>query len=204
MQQQQPQQGIVQNYPSVPSAARNAQAPKTIYAATQYGHPVVKGDTLYNISKRYGVTLQSLKQVNGLSGDVISLGQTLAIPGAVANQVPAGYQYQQQQPVYIQQQPTQPVYIQQQQQRNVQQPAYNPQTGYTQTVTTNASGTQFIRSVQAVPPTGVYAVLPKDTIYSIAKFACVRPDEVSRINGITNAATLQPGQKLTMPPGHCL
>ncbi len=223
--QQQVQPRTVQNfqvqnpnavtYAAMPNVMGPASAgtPGTQFVAAQYGHAVIKGDTLYNISKRYGVKLNALKQANGLTGDIISIGQTLVIPGAMATQVPVTYQYQvpaPQQPTQIYQrtQTSPQLYIQQpqpaQQRTSVQQQTYNPVTGYTRTIATTPSGTSFIRSVQAVPPSGLYAVLPKDTLYSIAKFACVRPEEVARINGISNAATLQPGQKLTMPAGHCL
>lgn len=42
-------------------------------------HIVQKGDTLYNISKRYGCTVEELQRWNGLDGNNISLGQTLKI-----------------------------------------------------------------------------------------------------------------------------
>lgn len=43
-------------------------------------HTVSKGDTLYNISKRYDITVAQLQDANGLSDTNIALGQTLAIP----------------------------------------------------------------------------------------------------------------------------
>lgn len=46
-------------------------------------HTVAKGDTLYNISKRYDITVAQLQDANGLSDASIKLGQTLAIPTAV-------------------------------------------------------------------------------------------------------------------------
>ena len=42
-------------------------------------HIVQKGDTLYNISKRYGCTVEELQRWIGLDGNNISLGQTLKI-----------------------------------------------------------------------------------------------------------------------------
>jgi flagellum-specific peptidoglycan hydrolase FlgJ len=42
-------------------------------------HAVIKGDTLYNISKRYGLTVDDLKQYNNMSSNDISLGQMLFI-----------------------------------------------------------------------------------------------------------------------------
>lgn len=43
---------------------------------------IVAGDTLSEIAERYGVTVASIKQSNGLGRDVIFVGQTLVIPEA--------------------------------------------------------------------------------------------------------------------------
>ncbi len=43
-------------------------------------HTVVKGDTLYNISKRYGTTVSAIQRANGINGDLIRLGERLVIP----------------------------------------------------------------------------------------------------------------------------
>ena len=42
-------------------------------------HVVEKGETLYSISKKYQTTVQNLQQLNGLSDNAISIGQTLLI-----------------------------------------------------------------------------------------------------------------------------
>lgn len=42
-------------------------------------HIVIKGDTLYNISKRYGLTVEELKKINELGSSDISIGQALSI-----------------------------------------------------------------------------------------------------------------------------
>jgi LysM repeat protein len=42
-------------------------------------HTVGKGDTLYNISKRYGLTVQRLKSLNKMQSDTIHLGQQLKV-----------------------------------------------------------------------------------------------------------------------------
>lgn len=42
-------------------------------------HLVVKGDTLYSISRKYGVTVQELKKANGLNSNTISVGQSLLL-----------------------------------------------------------------------------------------------------------------------------
>lgn len=46
-------------------------------------HIVRSGDTLWDISRRYGVSVRSLQQANGLrSRSILKLGQRLTIPGA--------------------------------------------------------------------------------------------------------------------------
>jgi LysM repeat protein len=47
--------------------------------AEQKFHIVDKGDTLYNISKRYGITVAKIKELNQLASDNITLGQKLII-----------------------------------------------------------------------------------------------------------------------------
>lgn len=42
-------------------------------------HTVTKGDTLFNLSRRYGITIASLKAMNGLTTDSIQIGQRLRI-----------------------------------------------------------------------------------------------------------------------------
>lgn len=40
-------------------------------------HEVKKGDTLYNIARRYNITVETLKEYNGLTENTISIGQEL-------------------------------------------------------------------------------------------------------------------------------
>ncbi len=43
-------------------------------------HKVIKGDTLYSISKRYNVTVKKLQDINGLEGTALQIGQVLQLP----------------------------------------------------------------------------------------------------------------------------
>lgn len=43
-------------------------------------HTVVSGDSLWGISRRYGVTIERLREVNRLADDRVRLGQVLIIP----------------------------------------------------------------------------------------------------------------------------
>ena len=43
-------------------------------------HLVQPGDTLFNISRRFGVSVQRLREVNHLTSDDVKLGQKLLVP----------------------------------------------------------------------------------------------------------------------------
>lgn len=67
--------------PSYSAPAPAASAPS--YASNATGsrnHTVSKGDTLYSLSRQYGTTVNGIKSANGLSSDLITIGQNLAIP----------------------------------------------------------------------------------------------------------------------------
>jgi len=67
-----------------------------------------------------------------------------------------------------------------------------------------APASNVIRTVQPIPNRGVYAVLPKDTLYSISKRACVTVQGIQAQNNLGKSTEIAPGQRLTMPQGHCL
>ncbi len=70
-----PSTPVTQPGTSQPSAGTGTTATPAGY------HTVVKGDTLYNISKRYGLTVDQLRQLNGLPNNDIKIGQLLKIKG---------------------------------------------------------------------------------------------------------------------------
>jgi N-acetylmuramoyl-L-alanine amidase len=52
-------------------------------------HRVLPGDTLWKLGRQYGVSVQALKTHNGLTSDMIRVGQRLEIPPAVPSARPA-------------------------------------------------------------------------------------------------------------------
>lgn len=53
-------------------------------ANTVSTHTVQRGETLFSISNRYGVTVDELRNLNGLSGNAIQVGQKLRVKGTGA------------------------------------------------------------------------------------------------------------------------
>jgi len=135
----------------------------------QQTHNVLRGDTLYNISKRYNVSVDSLRSANYMSDNNIGIGQVLNIPASTTV---------------------------------ISENAYIAPV----TTTSASSNLTYIRNVEPISGvnSGVYAVLPKDTLYSISRRACVKVSELIAANGISSPNAIQPGQRLAMPEGHCL
>ena len=68
-----------------PLVARHRQPPPGTLLAWQREQggrevTIASGDTLSEIAERFGVSVASIKANNGLSRDVIYIGQTLVIP----------------------------------------------------------------------------------------------------------------------------
>ena len=126
-------------------------------------HIVVKGDTLYSISKRYQVELDALKSANSIEGTSIRLGQSLIIPArkeAYASRI-----------------------------RRIVEPV---------------TAADEVLSVSDLEKPQAYAVVPKDTLFAIAKRTCTTTDALIQLNDLSDANTLKPGQMLALPENHCL
>lgn len=67
----QPKEEVAKDAPEIETAAPPVAAPKK--------HTVVKGDTMFNISRRYGLSVDKLKQLNKLTGNDIKLGMELIV-----------------------------------------------------------------------------------------------------------------------------
>ncbi|MDR5683649.1 MAG: LysM peptidoglycan-binding domain-containing protein [Armatimonadota bacterium] len=73
----------------IPDSRQDERAPVQAAPSTAAGervHVVQAGENLYRIALRYGVTVTSIQEANGLSDDRITVGQLLRIP---AGQAPA-------------------------------------------------------------------------------------------------------------------
>jgi len=63
----------------VPTKTVQLQPTKEVVVSKADSHQVIKGDTLYSISKRYNISIDDLKKKNNISSSGISVGQQLII-----------------------------------------------------------------------------------------------------------------------------
>lgn len=71
--------------PSVAAGPQIAAAPRAARAeapASPLSHEVCKGDTMYSLARRYGVTQEAILAANGMKTPDLRLGQRLRIPAA--------------------------------------------------------------------------------------------------------------------------
>jgi LysM repeat protein len=66
--------------PGTNAPAANTPAEASNVALSGTIHTVGKGDSLWAIGKKYGVSVESLKKANGLTNDTVVIGQKLQIP----------------------------------------------------------------------------------------------------------------------------
>lgn len=178
--QQQPYE--IQLFESAPvtapqSSYANYGAVTESYSVGQ-SHTVVKNDTLYNLSKRYNVEINDIRSANNIVGNNISLGQQITIPTA-------SYGYSQNATVT---------------------PSYSTESYSTTTGRYNGTVNRVVMPVttELTNRDAIYAVLPKDTLYSIARQSCVGVNDLMAANASVDANALKPGQRLNVPTGHCL
>lgn len=61
------------------AAAGSSASAQSVAAVSEVTHKVRRGETLWRIAKRYGTSVNTLRAQNGLSSDVLQVGQTLRI-----------------------------------------------------------------------------------------------------------------------------
>lgn len=161
--------------PSVPLPVTSAPAATAEAVPT---HTVVKGETLWGLSKRYGANVDQLREWNNLSGNSIAVGQTLRVsaPSMMAGTaaVPTA---------------TQP--------RNPTTPASTPQTPYYPNPTTTAA------QPTTTPSELEHIVEPGETVASIALQYGYTEAKFREINGLGVNEFIRIGQRMKTNSCNC-
>lgn len=69
------------------SVVPSSKSRKRVAATTH--HKVRKGDSLWNIARRYGTTVNNIKRLNGLKGTTLTTGQVIKIAGTAKSSSPS-------------------------------------------------------------------------------------------------------------------
>jgi LysM repeat protein len=192
--------------PSRPSAIIEPAAPTPVAAAPS-SHAVAKGDNLWSIAKRYGVSVAELCAANKLAPSAtLHLGQSLLVPGkAAATSGPeANNTYA------VKSGDTLGSIARKQGTTIASLRTANNLSGDTLRI-----GQKLVIPGSATPPasasaeatstpkagSGSHTVIPGDTLGSIARKAGVKVGELALLNNITDPAKLRVGQILKLPAG---
>ncbi|MDR4885972.1 LysM peptidoglycan-binding domain-containing protein [Fredinandcohnia sp. QZ13] len=162
---------------------------------THNTYQVVSGDTLYSIAQRHGTSVDTIKKVNQLSTDVLSIGQTLTIPygnTSSPTQATTTYQVVSGDTLYS---------IAQRHGTSVDGIKKNNQ--LTSDILSIGQTLTIPSGVASSPPqasTTTYQVVSGDTLYSIAQRNGTSVDGIKKANQLSSDI-LSIGQTLTIPSG---
>jgi murein DD-endopeptidase MepM/ murein hydrolase activator NlpD len=161
-----------QSYPGAPGSTASV-SPST---GSDVAIHVGQGETLYSISRRYGIPVNALMQANGISDPTsVKVGQRLVVPRYSASQS-----------------------------RWVSNatPAPHPAMAQTPTRTYSSApvSTSSTPTPQPVPAgSGRHTVQPGETLYSISRRYRVPVNTLSQQNGLASPSAIKSGQVLIIP-----
>lgn len=152
-------------------------------------YTVRSGDSLWSIANKYGITVDALKSANGLTNNLLSVGQVLTIPGGVNQPETGDYQ------VYTVVSGDTLYSI-----ANRYNTTVDQLISYNNLSTTSLTVGQQILIPNTTSSATTYTVQMGDTLYSIASRYNTTVQELMTLNNLTNNI-LNAGQQLLIPSG---
>lgn len=148
-------------------------------------YTVKSGDSLWSISKKFGVSVDELKNVNNLSSNLLSVGQNLIIPGKEAQDTSDEYVVKKGDTLY-----------------SIAR-KYNTSVDNLKSINNITTDSLAIGQIIKLPSTSstasdTYIVKKGDSLYSIARTYNTSVDKLKEINNLTSNA-LAIGQVLKLP-----
>ena len=167
------------------------------YAGGKYQAPldsnyytVQKGDSLWSIAKKFGVSVDELKQLNNLSGNLLNIGQNLLIPGKGESTPEGSYVVQKGDSLY-----------------SIAQ-KFNTTVDNLKSINNLVTDSLAIGQILKIPTStnnelpqddNIYIVQKGDSLYSIAQKYNLTVDELKELNNL-QSNLLSVGQKLVIKP----
>ncbi len=159
--------------------------PGTEEETTTNTYTVKSGDTLYSIANKYDTTVNNLKDLNNLSSNTLSIGQTLIVRDSLAQLITEDYDY------YTVKSGDTLYFIAQK---------YNTTVEEIKRLNNMYSNNIEIGELIKIPNNQdiIYLVKKGDTLWSIAKDNNTTVEKIKEINNLTNNS-LSIGQQLLLP-----
>ncbi len=150
-------------------------------------YTVKSGDSLWSISRKFGVTVNELKDANNLSSNLLSIGQNLIIPGKIPEKVSNEYVVQKGDTLY-----------------SIAR-KFNTTVDNLKSLNNITTDSLAIGQILKIPgeeniTENTYAVKKGDSLYSIARANNTTVDKLKDINNLTSN-NLSIGQILKLPSG---
>lgn len=185
----------------------------SMFASAQRTHTVVKGDTPYNISKKYGISLDQLYQLNPQAKGTLALGEVLSIDGNAAKNVSQNSAKSSEKLGKIVLQPKQTIYgiTKQYHLSEAELKALNPDLENHMKIgesvvlpqnlilkygDINAMPSAVAENVSTSANTTLYTIQPKDNYYRILKKFNITQKELFDLNPDLEQKGLQPGEQI--------
>ena len=150
-------------------------------------YTVKSGDSLWSISKKFGVSVSELKEANNLSSNLLSIGQNLIIPGKVPEKERDEYAVQKGDTLY-----------------SIAR-KFNTTVDNLKSLNNITTDSLAIGQILKIPgeesiKENTYTVKKGDSLYSIARANNTTVDKLKNINNLTSN-NLSIGQVLKLPSG---
>lgn len=159
-----------------------------IYSQTK--HTVIKGETYYSISKKYGISVDELCSANNLNtSDVLKVGQILNIPQktSAANSLSSAANSSSSSSSAASSA------------NKNQSSANTSETSSQKTDSSSNSASSTSNSANSTRKFDTYTVQKGDTFYRIAKINGISVSELKQINNLADDTILKVGDKLKIP-----
>jgi LysM repeat protein len=155
-----------------PADEKSIGAGEVVMASGGTTHAVVVGDTLTSLARQSGTTVKAIKEANGLSDDVIELGQILTMPAAESapvGMVPSAAEE-------------------------------NTETASNNTVGAEDVTYEYDNPLLSEEETyGYYTVNKGDNLYALARDFFTTMGELQRLNRLGDSTIIYPGNELIVP-----
>lgn len=209
-----PADGVVRFAPSRPSTAISPVASTPAPTSASATHTVAKGDNLWAIAQKYGITVGELAAANQLAPSAtLRLGQQLSVPSRAAAETSAGVAASEAANTYAVKSGDTLGAIARKQGTTVAAlraannlSGDNLRVGQKLVIPGNATPLSASSSVatSATAPraaAGGYTIVPGDTLGSIAQRHGVKSGDLAVLNNITDPKKLRVGQVIKLPAG---